>query len=49
MIELVWGKKRILEVYLNVAETGKGYLELKPRRRHILTSPQKNYGKKKRR
>ncbi len=23
MIELVWGKKRILEVYLNVAETGK--------------------------
>lgn len=24
MIELIWGKKRILEVYLNVAETGKG-------------------------
>lgn len=24
MIEKVWGKKRILEVYLNVAETGKG-------------------------
>jgi monofunctional biosynthetic peptidoglycan transglycosylase len=24
MIELVWGKERILEVYLNVAETGKG-------------------------
>lgn len=24
MIELVWGKKRILEVYLNVIETGKG-------------------------
>ncbi len=24
MIELVWGKRRILEVYLNVAETGKG-------------------------
>lgn len=23
-IELIWGKKRILEVYLNVAETGKG-------------------------
>lgn len=23
MIELIWGKKRILEVYLNVAETGK--------------------------
>jgi monofunctional biosynthetic peptidoglycan transglycosylase len=24
MIELVWGKKRILEVYLNEAEMGKG-------------------------
>ena len=24
MIEFVWGKERILEVYLNVAETGKG-------------------------
>jgi monofunctional glycosyltransferase len=24
MIELIWGKKRILEVYLNVAEMGKG-------------------------
>ena len=24
LIELIWGKNRILEVYLNVAETGKG-------------------------
>jgi monofunctional biosynthetic peptidoglycan transglycosylase len=24
MIELIWGKKRILEVYLNVIETGRG-------------------------
>ena len=24
LIELIWGKKRIMEVYLNVAETGKG-------------------------
>jgi len=24
MIELLWGKKRILDMYLNVAETGKG-------------------------
>jgi len=23
LIELIWGKERILEVYLNVAETGK--------------------------
>ncbi len=25
MIELIWGKDRILEVYLNVAQTGDGY------------------------
>lgn len=24
LIELIWGKKRIMEVYLNIAETGKG-------------------------
>jgi monofunctional biosynthetic peptidoglycan transglycosylase len=24
MIEKIWGKKRILETYLNIAETGKG-------------------------
>lgn len=24
LIEIIWGKKRIMEVYLNVAETGKG-------------------------
>ena len=24
LIEMIWGKKRIMEVYLNVAETGKG-------------------------
>ena len=26
MIELIWGKKRILEMYLNVSEMGKGSL-----------------------
>lgn len=25
LIELIWGKERIMEIYLNVAETGKGY------------------------
>lgn len=25
LIELIWGKERIMEVYLNVAEMGKGY------------------------
>ena len=27
MIEHIWDKKRILEMYLNVAEMGKGFLE----------------------
>ena len=25
MIETLWSKKRILEIYLNIAETGNGY------------------------
>ena len=25
LIEIFWSKRRILEVYLNIAETGKGY------------------------
>jgi monofunctional biosynthetic peptidoglycan transglycosylase len=29
MIELIWGKRRILEVYLNEAEMGKGILRLR--------------------
>ena len=28
LIEMIWGKKRIMEVYLNVAETGKGLYEV---------------------
>ena len=28
LIELIWGKRRIMEVYLNVAETGKGMFGL---------------------
>jgi monofunctional glycosyltransferase len=34
MIELVWGKKRILEVYLNVAETGKGIFGVEAAAQH---------------
>jgi monofunctional glycosyltransferase len=34
MIELVWGKKRILEVYLNVAETGKGVFGVEAAAQH---------------
>jgi monofunctional glycosyltransferase len=34
MIELVWGKERILEVYLNVAEMGKGIFGIEAASRH---------------
>jgi len=34
MIELVWGKERILEVYLNVAEMGKGVFGIEAASRH---------------
>lgn len=38
MIELIWGKKRILEVYLNVSEMGRGVYG-------IEAAAQKNFGK----
>jgi monofunctional biosynthetic peptidoglycan transglycosylase len=34
MIETLWGKKRILEVYLNVAEMGKGVFGVEAAARH---------------
>jgi monofunctional biosynthetic peptidoglycan transglycosylase len=34
MIELVWGKERILEVYLNVAEMGRGVYGIEAASRH---------------
>jgi monofunctional glycosyltransferase len=34
MIELVWGKRRILEVYLNVSEMGKGVYGIEAASRH---------------
>lgn len=34
MIETIWGKKRILEVYLNVAEMGKGVFGVEAAARH---------------
>jgi monofunctional biosynthetic peptidoglycan transglycosylase len=39
MIELVWGKKRILEVYLNVAETGKGIFGVEAASRKYFKKP----------
>ncbi len=34
MIELIWGKERILEVYLNVAEMGKGVFGIQAAAKH---------------
>ena len=36
LIEIVWGKERIMEVYLNVAETGKGIYGIEAAARHYF-------------
>lgn len=41
MIEAVWGKKRILEVYLNVAEMGKGVYGIEAASRSYFRKPAK--------
>lgn len=42
MIEWVWGKKRILEVYLNVAETGKGVFGIEAAAKKYFNTPAKS-------
>lgn len=42
MIELVWGKKRILEMYLNVAEMGDGVFGIEMAARKYFNKPAKN-------
>jgi monofunctional biosynthetic peptidoglycan transglycosylase len=42
MIELVWGKKRILEMYLNVSEMGKGIYGIEAAAHHYFNKPAKN-------
>jgi monofunctional biosynthetic peptidoglycan transglycosylase len=42
MIELVWGKKRILEVYLNVSEMGDGIFGIECAAQHHFGKPAKN-------
>jgi monofunctional biosynthetic peptidoglycan transglycosylase len=42
MIELVWGKKRILEMYLNVSETGAGVYGIEAAAQHYFKIPAKN-------
>src|SRR5450432_4573994 len=41
MIELVWGKKRILEMYLNVSEMGKGVYGIQTAAEHTFHKPAK--------
>ena len=42
MIELVWGKRRILEVYLNVIEMGKGIFGVEAASQSYFNKPAKN-------
>lgn len=42
MIEKIWGKKRILEVYLNVAEMGKGIFGIERAAQTYFNKPAKN-------
>lgn len=42
MIENIWGKKRILEMYLNVAEMGKGIYGVEAASRAYFKKPAKN-------
>ncbi|MEO8108448.1 MAG: monofunctional biosynthetic peptidoglycan transglycosylase [Ginsengibacter sp.] len=46
MIETFWGKKRILEMYLNVAETGKGLFGVEAAAEHYFHKPAKNLSRK---
>jgi monofunctional biosynthetic peptidoglycan transglycosylase len=42
MIELIWGKKRILEMYLNVSEMGKGVYGIEAAARCYYNKPAKS-------
>jgi monofunctional biosynthetic peptidoglycan transglycosylase len=42
MIELIWGKRRILEVYLNVIEMGKGIYGVEAAAQSYFNKPAKN-------
>lgn len=42
MIELIWGKKRILQIYLNVIEMGKGIYGIEAAAQSYFSKPAKN-------
>ncbi|MHA4811576.1 monofunctional biosynthetic peptidoglycan transglycosylase [Flavitalea flava] len=42
MIEWIWGKKRILEMYLNISEMGKGIYGIEAAAHHYFNKPAKN-------
>jgi monofunctional biosynthetic peptidoglycan transglycosylase len=46
MIEIIWGKQRILEVYLNVAEMGKGVFGSEAAARQYFKKPAKKLTQK---
>jgi monofunctional biosynthetic peptidoglycan transglycosylase len=46
MIELIWGKKRILENYLNVAEMGKGIFGIEAAAKHYFNKSAKELSKR---
>src|SRR5215216_6128819 len=46
MIEWIWGKKRILEVYLNVIEMGKGVFGVEAASKKFFGKPAKNLSRR---
>lgn len=46
MIEKIWGKKRILQMYLNVAQTGDGYFGVESAAEHYFNKHSKDLSRK---